>query len=361
MKVFIMRHCLATEGERMDATRALDDVGELQAKVMKRFMKKANVNPDLVISSDFERAHQTARVVNRGVEIVTTPMLRPDSTPEKAWKAVVKLAGDSKSILVVTHGPLIEPFLAAVAFGINPSIHWYHGSVAYVNTGESRFRWFVTPKLAAHIVGEDPKEVESDMEPTMREAGRAMVELSEHLMRTARKSMLDPLEKQMRAVVRRALRSGSKQLAPRKYKAITKAAMQAGAQIALAQLGPLVKEAKKPKPEPRMPDPKRTAELANSDIDWSDSDTSEDRIDTIAGYEVSKAFHDGLLEMADMWRGGNGPVEKIWAAQPDACDVCSENEDEGPIDFEAPFSSGDFEPPAHPNCRCSLDLQEAEE
>lgn len=85
-------------------------------------------------------------------------------------------------------------------------------------------------------------------------------------------------------------------------------------------------------------------------IEAGDGETS--RAETVALQEVSTAYHDGGRDFVDMWRGGNGPVEKRWNAEDDACDECLENESEDFIDSEAPHSSGDDEPPAHPNCRC---------
>lgn len=76
------------------------------------------------------------------------------------------------------------------------------------------------------------------------------------------------------------------------------------------------------------------------------------RAETVALQEVSSAYHDGGRDFVDDWRGGNGPVEKRWNAEDDACEECLENEAEDFIDSEAPHSSGDDEPPAHPNCRC---------
>src|SRR5271154_2244469 len=133
MKLYLMRHCLTDLGPRDDPNRTLDDIGEQQAKVIKRFLKAADINPDLVISSDFARAHDTAKIVNRGVPIVTTPALEPDATVKQAWKAITKLAGDAKAVLVITHGPLIQPLFASVAFAFQDRFHWEHGAIAYVN------------------------------------------------------------------------------------------------------------------------------------------------------------------------------------------------------------------------------------
>jgi hypothetical protein len=45
---------------------------------------------------------------------------------------------------------------------------------------------------------------------------------------------------------------------------------------------------------------------------------------------------------------------KMWTAL-DPCEECAANEDEGPIPVGEEFQSGDYAPPAHPNCTCDLE------
>jgi hypothetical protein len=82
-----------------------------------------------------------------------------------------------------------------------------------------------------------------------------------------------------------------------------------------------------------------------------------DRSDTVALNEVSEAYHGGAADFVNDWRGGNGPVLKTWDTEDDPCDDCQANADMEAIDSEAPFDSGDDEPPAHPNCRCSISYE----
>lgn len=50
-------------------------------------------------------------------------------------------------------------------------------------------------------------------------------------------------------------------------------------------------------------------------------------------------------------------VKKVWQTV-DPCEECAENEEEGAIAIGEEFPSGDFAPPAHPNCNCYLDYVE---
>lgn len=87
-------------------------------------------------------------------------------------------------------------------------------------------------------------------------------------------------------------------------------------------------------------------------------DEAEDkRADTIALTEIAEAFGSGQSDAADAISLDTGDdVQKEWVTEPDACEVCEENEAAGPIDLEDVFPSGDDDPPAHPNCRCTLEM-----
>lgn len=220
----------------MTASRPLNDIGIEQAHVMRKFLKLADVKPDLIICSDFKRTNDTANIMQRGdTPVITTPLLHPDGDPSKAWKfiekQIAKLGKDpddsSPAVLIVTHGPLVQKLLASVAFCfVDEGWSFHHGAIAYVNTHESKFRWYVNPKLAAHLVGEDPKEVEvpvgealsvesltraleklkafgdeTGQQLTLQGALRVSVLLSENLMADARKATIEPLRNQMRTAV----------------------------------------------------------------------------------------------------------------------------------------------------------------
>ena len=82
---------------------------------------------------------------------------------------------------------------------------------------------------------------------------------------------------------------------------------------------------------------------------------SAERAATIARTEVSRANNYGSLSGYIAARDGAGiSVKKAWSPDADACDVCIGNEDDGAIDLEDEFTSGDLAPPAHPNCECAI-------
>ena len=81
---------------------------------------------------------------------------------------------------------------------------------------------------------------------------------------------------------------------------------------------------------------------------------SEERADLIAMTEVAAANSYGALAGYEEAEAMGITVRKSWLMLEDACPICQENADVGPIDLSEEFPSGDLAPPGHPNCRCVL-------
>lgn len=77
------------------------------------------------------------------------------------------------------------------------------------------------------------------------------------------------------------------------------------------------------------------------------------RADAIADNELQTAVMRGQY---DGWKATGAVVGKQWllSNDEDICDVCQGNADQGTVDIDSDFSSGDDAPPAHPNCRCDM-------
>lgn len=80
---------------------------------------------------------------------------------------------------------------------------------------------------------------------------------------------------------------------------------------------------------------------------------SPDRADTIAMTEERTALHAGAIQG---WRESGQVVGKTWLLSNDegVCDICESNAEQGTIDLDEDFESGDDTAPAHPNCRCDV-------
>jgi SPP1 gp7 family putative phage head morphogenesis protein len=82
----------------------------------------------------------------------------------------------------------------------------------------------------------------------------------------------------------------------------------------------------------------------------------DDRAMLIARTEIIRANNQGNAAGYKDAKASGVNVMKEWMTAGDdlVSEGCQDNEDEGPIDLEDDFPSGDSEPPAHPNCRCAL-------
>lgn len=80
---------------------------------------------------------------------------------------------------------------------------------------------------------------------------------------------------------------------------------------------------------------------------------SADRAETIARTEIGNAHMAGALEGA---KDSGLEMTKSWlrGSEEFDCEECGGNEEDGEIDLEDDFSSGDDAPLAHPSCECSL-------
>jgi len=80
---------------------------------------------------------------------------------------------------------------------------------------------------------------------------------------------------------------------------------------------------------------------------------SDERAEMIARTEIIRANNEGHLIA---FKGSGVVQQKAWstAEDGDVCDVCEENEAQGPIGLDDAFASGDDAAPAHPNCRCTI-------
>lgn len=85
---------------------------------------------------------------------------------------------------------------------------------------------------------------------------------------------------------------------------------------------------------------------------------SEERAQLIAAAEISRAHSAGALIGGQQARDAGNDVKKYWGiTDEETCPICQDNADDGLIDLDEEFSSGDLTTPAHPRCRCYQGLE----
>lgn len=81
---------------------------------------------------------------------------------------------------------------------------------------------------------------------------------------------------------------------------------------------------------------------------------SEERATLIADTESAIANGQGNLMGMEEAQAAGVNIQKEWDATDEPCQICQDNQDDGAIDLDQSFSSGDDTTPAHPNCRCVI-------
>jgi phosphohistidine phosphatase len=125
MELYLLRHGIAvergTEGYEDDAKRPLTPKGERKMKRIAEGMKKLGLSFDLLLSSRFIRARQTAGIVADNFKAVErlkfTRHLAPDGDPEDLIHDLARLYHRPKSALLIGHEPYLSGLMATLLAG----------------------------------------------------------------------------------------------------------------------------------------------------------------------------------------------------------------------------------------------------
>ena len=79
---------------------------------------------------------------------------------------------------------------------------------------------------------------------------------------------------------------------------------------------------------------------------------SSARAERAARFEAARGYYAGLQHV--LW--GYGMLKSWLTTSDNPCEVCLDNEDQGPIPMEDVFDSGDDAPLAHLSCACVLEI-----
>lgn len=115
MRLYLLRHAEAVDHARTDAARELTALGLEQARTVGAFCVKHALRPDLILTSPYRRAVQTAELAAAalGQGSQTVPFLTSGMTPETA---LVELRAYERfaSVLLVGHQPDLGELTASL-------------------------------------------------------------------------------------------------------------------------------------------------------------------------------------------------------------------------------------------------------
>lgn len=213
-----------------------------------------------------------------------------------------------------------------------------------------------------------------------REFSTISLKLTEHLMTEERKRVIDPLVAALAFAIGSRFKRQGRNLkilggtvfhppfaAIPAFAHISDAAYQEGTAIAESQLGSVAQPTSygrtgrdvgadldrttQKRVEEMMASGATEAQIRQQFQDWAG-----DRAAASAEYEVSLAYHSGMQAIARQ----SGDVEKQWSVHAEACPLCVANAGMGWIPEAAPFDSGDFVPPLHLHCLCSIEYRNSQ-
>jgi len=157
-ELYLIRHGVAEErGEAWpdDSKRPLTSDGMSKLRKTARALERLGVAIDVILTSPFVRARQTAEIIAGGLDphphLVTADSLAPGGTPAAVLSDLEKHAKRQR-IALVGHEPGIGE-LAARLIGSRHPIAFKKGAVCRIDVeglppaGPGDLCWFLTPKI----------------------------------------------------------------------------------------------------------------------------------------------------------------------------------------------------------------------
>jgi phosphohistidine phosphatase len=125
MMLYLMRHGLAVEpgspGFKTDADRALTHKGRRQLRKIARAMKGLDLEFDLILSSPFVRARQTAEIVAAALKLKKqlkfSNALAVDGDPANLLRQLERIKPMPESLLLVGHEPDLSHLMSILLTG----------------------------------------------------------------------------------------------------------------------------------------------------------------------------------------------------------------------------------------------------
>ena len=125
MNLYLLRHGIAAEpkvaGIEPDSERPLTVKGEKRLRIAVPAMKKLELSFDLILSSPFLRAKQTAEIIADSSplkkQLASSDTLAPDGNPKALIRQLTELKPLPENILLVGHEPYLSQLIALLTAG----------------------------------------------------------------------------------------------------------------------------------------------------------------------------------------------------------------------------------------------------
>jgi phosphohistidine phosphatase len=161
MKIHILRHGIAVEpsapGYGNDAERPLIPKGKHQLRQTAAAMKKMGLHFDLILSSPYLRAKQTAEIVAESLkskkQLKISDALAPDGSPKTLIRQLNELKPAPENVLLVGHEPYLGCLVSLLTTGrVDLMMDFKKGGLCKLEAGKLSYDrcaalvWLLTPK-----------------------------------------------------------------------------------------------------------------------------------------------------------------------------------------------------------------------
>ena len=162
MNIFILRHGIAVErgtrGFEKDSERPLTGKGKRQLRTSAAAMKRMKLRLDLILSSPYKRARQTAEIIAEELKLKKrlklSDALKSENDPETAIAEIAGLEPKPENLLLVGHEPYLSHLISRlVSRNGNLAMDFKKGGLCKLEMGGSgsatnaQLVWLLTPKL----------------------------------------------------------------------------------------------------------------------------------------------------------------------------------------------------------------------
>ncbi|MEP7365097.1 MAG: histidine phosphatase family protein, partial [Acidobacteriota bacterium] len=156
---YLLRHGLAENGRpgTPDPERDLTPEGRKKMREIMRLARTAGVQPDVILTSPYARALQTAEIaadiLEFSGELIHTQALVPHSRPELVWDEV-RIYREAGQLLLVGHEPLFSNLASFLLDAPSLRVDFKKGALLRIEIDQlgpkprGVLRWFLSPKMA---------------------------------------------------------------------------------------------------------------------------------------------------------------------------------------------------------------------
>jgi phosphohistidine phosphatase len=161
MNLYLLRHGLAAEpgvaGFEPDSERPLTAKGENRLRTTAKAMAELELSFDLILSSPFRRAKQTAEIIARHFKLqkklAFSDDLTPGGNPRLLIQQLNRLRPEPENVLLVGHEPYLGKLVALLVAGnTNLEIDFKKGGLGKLEVESlmygrcAKLMWLLTPR-----------------------------------------------------------------------------------------------------------------------------------------------------------------------------------------------------------------------